>query len=171
MITRNRITAFYFLFISVITSFTIQAQEKSSSELYKTIIAKDSLLFTIGFNTCDISQFENLVSSEFKFYHDKGGITPTKADFLISIKKSICNPTNNYKIRRQLIKGTTQVYPLFKDDVLYGAIQMGEHSFYKTEKGKKETEGSTAKFTHVWILENGTWKLSNVLSYDHQEKH
>ena len=35
------------------------------------------------------------------------------------------------------------------------------------EEGKKERLDGLAKFTHVWILSNGNWKLSRVLSYDH----
>src|SRR5262249_421878 len=41
--------------------------------------------------------------------------------------------------------------------------------FYAQEKGRPEYLTSTAKFTHVWLLENGKWKLSRALSYDHQE--
>ena len=39
-----------------------------------TIMSRDSLLFNIGFNTCDVSQFENLLSNNFEFYHDKDSI-------------------------------------------------------------------------------------------------
>jgi hypothetical protein len=49
------------------------SQEKKNSELYKIIMSKDSLLFDVGFNTCDISQFENLFSDDLEFYHDRSG--------------------------------------------------------------------------------------------------
>ena len=52
------------LFISTV----IIAQVEKSSKLFKTLKSKDSLLFNIGFNTCDISQFEKLVSNDFEFY-------------------------------------------------------------------------------------------------------
>ena len=32
----------------------------------------------------------------------------------------------------------------------------------------KETAGSIAKFSHVWILENKQWKIKRILSFDHQ---
>ena len=44
------------LFIQIQFGFS---QEAKNSALYKTIMSKDSLLFDIGFNTCDIKQFEN----------------------------------------------------------------------------------------------------------------
>jgi hypothetical protein len=54
------------------------SQVKKESELYKTIMEKDSLLFNIGFNTCDVSQFENLLSEKFEFYHDIDGASEKK---------------------------------------------------------------------------------------------
>jgi hypothetical protein len=34
--------------------------------------------------------------------------------------------------------------------------------------GKDLYQTGSAKFTHVWILEDGNWKLKTVLSYYHQ---
>ena len=143
------------------------AQVERTSDLYKTIKTNDSLLFDIGFNTCDIKQFENLVSDNFEFYHDEAGITSTKAAFIASVRDGLCKM--NYKARRELVGNSFDVYPLKKDGVLYGAIQTGEHTFYAIEKEKPEYVTSTAKFTHVWLLENGKWKLSRGLSYDHRK--
>jgi hypothetical protein len=44
---------------------------------------------------------------------------------------------------------------------------MGEHNFYVTEKGVEKLEGR-AKFTHIWLLTKDGWKMSRVLSFDHQ---
>lgn len=147
-------------------SINLYAQVKKSSELFKTLQNKDSLLFNVGFNTCDISQFENLVSDNFEFYHDKAGMTLSKSAFISSIKDGLCKL--DYKPRRELVENSLQVYPLEKNGVLYGAIQLGTHRFYAIEKNKPEYLTDVAKFTHVWLLENGNWKLSRGLSYDHQ---
>lgn len=143
------------------------SQEAKSSELYKTIMSKDSLLFNVGFNTCDISQFENLFSDDFEFYHDQDSIS-NKELFLINLKNGICLPGKNYKVRRDLKPGSTEIYPLTKNGALYGALQNGTHQFFEISHGQKDKPGSIAKFTHVWLLKNGIWKLARSFSYDHK---
>lgn len=148
----------------IFLSLTSQAQTIS---LYDQLKAGDSLLFEIGYNTCDISQFENLVSGNFEFYHDEAGTTTTKAAFISGIRDGLCKLP--YKPRRQLVAGSLKVYPLYKNGTLYGAVQSGEHKFFAIEKDKPEYLTSTAKFTSIWLLENGRWHLSRVISYDHQK--
>ncbi|PTT15939.1 serine hydrolase, partial [Flavobacterium sp. HMWF030] len=144
------------------------SQEEKNSELYKTIMSKDSLLFDIGFNNCDISQFENLYTDDFEFYHDKDSVSD-KTKFLYNLKNGICSPTRKYNYRRELVDGSTEIYPLHnKNGVLYGAIQMSTHRFYEKSPGKPEEPGSFAKFTHLWLLQNKSWKLARSLSYDHK---
>ena len=153
----------WFLLMSISTF----GQVDKASDLHKIIQEKDSLLFNIGFNTCHIAQFENLVSEYFEFYHDQVGITSSKSAFIESIQNGLCKLT--YKPRRELAENSMEVYPLEKNGVLYGAIQTGKHNFYAIENGKQEYLTSVAKFTHVWILENESWKLSKGLSYDHKD--
>ncbi len=155
------------VFILVITSLTAFGQVYKTSALYKTIKEKDSLLFNLGFNNCDIRQFENLVSENFEFYHDQAGIINSKAAFISGIKNGVCTLT--YKPKRVIAENKMEVYPLEKNGVLYGAIQTGIHNFYAVESNKFEYLSSVAKYTHVWILENGDFKLSKGLSYDHKD--
>lgn len=158
------------LFFQVQSGFS---QEEKNSELYKVIMSRDSLLFTIGFNTCDASQFENLYSEQFEFYHDRDGES-NKAQFIYNFKNGLCASPTTYQARRELVPGSTEIYPLYKKGVLYGAIQTSMHRFYETSAAKNEPLlkknerlGDTARFTHLWILENNVWKLKRSLSYDH----
>ncbi len=153
--------------IICLTSTSLFAQVKKNSELYKTIISKDSLLFNVGFNTCDISQFEKLLSENLEFLHDKDGISDKK-EFLYNLRNGLCGSPGTYQSRRELLKGSTEIYPLYNNDTIYGAIQVGTHRFYETIAGKKERFASSAKFTNVWLLENGEWKLTKSLSYGHE---
>lgn len=158
-----------FLFLSLVTSYLTIAQENPNSNLYKTIISKDSLLFDVGFNTCDISQFEKLCSDDFEFFHDKDSIS-YKEQFIINLKNGLCFSPEKYQSRRELVEGSTKIYPLFKDKKIYGVIQIGVHNFYETIAGQNESFASSADFTHIWLIKNGHWKLTRSLSYNHKDE-
>lgn len=156
------------MFLGISPAATAQSSEPSPApqELFETLKAKDALLFDISFNTCDITQFENLISEDFEFYHDKGGITASKEAFVSSVETNLCQL--DYQPLRELVEGSLEVFPLKKDGVLYGALQNGEHRFFALEEGKEKYLTSTAKFSHLWLIDNGEWKLARVFSYDHQ---
>ena len=82
------------------------------------------------------------------------------------MQNGICNPNNVTTSRRELVDSSLDVFPLYNNGQLYGALQNGVHKFYETTNGK-EVAGSIAKFSHLWILEDGTWHLKRVISYDH----
>ena len=145
-----------------ITTF-VNSQNKKS-DLEKVIYHHDSI-FWKGYNDCDIPVFKKYITDDFEFYHDKGGLTSGVNDFMKTVNEGLCKKTNTWSLRREVVKGSTKVFVLNK----YGAILTGEHLFYISERGKKEKLIETAKFTHVWKQENETWKMSRVLSYDHQE--
>ena len=157
---------FLSLVLCLLLANVLPAQVEENPELFQTLRARDSLLFDVGFNTCDISQFEALVSEDMEFYHDQSGITGSKADFIASIENGLCKL--DYKARRELVEGSLKVFPMKNNGELYGAIQTGEHRFYAKYPDKEEVLTSTAKFTHLWLLEDGGWRLARVLSYDHE---
>jgi hypothetical protein len=141
--------------------------QTTHKELVHIIRSQDSLLFDVGFNTCDVSQFERLLSDDFEFYHDKSGLTPTKAAFVAGIRDGLC--TNPYHPLRKLVPGSETIYPLYDGATLYGAIQVAKHKFYEQVDGIPQFR-SVARFDHLWLLENGEWKLKRSLSYDHQTR-
>ena len=143
------------------------AQSQKDSELFKKLKANDSILFEISFNKCELSVLDNLLAEDLEFYHDKGGITNSKDAFIKVMNNGICKENNPYKSRRELIKGSLEVFPLYENNVLYGALQKGEHRFFEMHKGK-EAPGSFAKFTHLWLKEGDQWILKRVISYDHK---
>ena len=150
----NILMGFIFLVLLLLSSFTsLNAQELKSSELYKTIKKLDSVVFVKGFNECEISEMTTLLASDLEFYHDKGGLTNSKQEFVNALKKNICG-NQEMKPIRKLVENTMEVYPLYNNQVLYGAIQSGYHEFYIKEPNKDLYITGIAKFTHVWILEN-----------------
>ena len=105
-------------------------------------------------------------ATDLKFYHDKVGITKSKLAFIDNFKNGICG-SKDFKSRRELVKGSLTVYPLYNKNELYGAVQFGEHRFFETIKGGPEQRGSVAKFTNLWIKDGANWKLKRAISYNH----
>jgi hypothetical protein len=91
----------------------------------------------------------------------------SKEAVVASIRDGLCKL--NYRPRRELVEGSVQVFSLHDQDVLYGAVQSGEHRFYARHEDRPEELTSVARFTHVWLLEEGAWRLATVLSYDHRK--
>jgi len=151
------------LIISIIFSANSKAQLDKNSELYTTILSKDSLLFNVGFNHCEIGQFENLLSENLKFFHDKDGVSD-KTKFLFDLKNGLCKSPETRQVKRFLVKESTEIFPLYRNEILYGVIHNGEHLFYESI----ESQPGIAKFSNLWMLENGKWKLATSLSYGHQ---
>jgi CubicO group peptidase (beta-lactamase class C family) len=164
----HRLKYIFPVLIALMSVNVSKAQVSENSELFKTLKTKDSLVFNVGFNQCDINQFDQLISNDFEFYHDQGGAYLTKVDFINSIKTNIC--AISYKPRRELVKGSLKVYPLYKNGILYGAIQMGRHRFYAIETGKPERLTGIALFTTLWIKTGENWQMKRILSYDHKEE-
>ena len=140
------------------------AQVDHSSELFEILRLKDSMLFEVSYNQLNTAPLEELINEDFEFYHDQGGFMDTKQGLIESIKGFANLP---YTPKRVLMENSLEVFPLYKNGELYGAIQRGDHAFYGIEEGKPEYLTSSAKFTHVWILVEGEWKLKRILSYNH----
>jgi len=153
------------VFLIISNTIATQAQIEENSELFLTLKKQDSIFFERGFNQCDIDYLKKTISDDLKFYHDQSGFQD-RSTFFENTKRYICSSPERKPVRK-LEEGSLEVFPLHDNGVLYGAIQNGVHNFYIREANKDDVWTSTAKFTHVWILENNTWKISEVLSYDH----
>ena len=147
---------------------TSQAQVSENTSLFKDIMALDSELFDQGFNQCKPNIFEARTDEKLEFFHDKGGIQYRK-QFLEAVKRNICSNLNEKPIRT-LVPGSSKVFPLDNNGVLYGAIHQGEHLFHTKGKELATDDYTEAKFSHVWLLRDGIWKLKTALSFDHQHK-
>ena len=159
------------LLIAIFSFKSGNSQVEPSSELYQNIKKIDSILFENGFNKCVLSDMEAYISEDLEFYHDQSGPSTTKKDFFKALEQNICSNPDMKPIRK-LIESSVEVFPLYNNGVLYGAIQNGLHEFYMKEINKEVYLTSTATFTHLYILKNETWQLKRVLSYNHkQPKH
>ena len=95
----------------------------------------------------------------FEFYHEKHGLISTRKTVMQMITKHLCGGSN--KVRREIVEGSLRVYAI-KD---FGALEIGEHRFYLTQKGQQEKLDGIGKFANLWQKRDGKWRMSRVFSY------
>ena len=146
------------LFLAVLLSvYALHAHAQSSPQpdpLFKTVEALDAKLFN-AYNRCDLTTLAAMVSDDLEFYHDQTGLSVGKQPFLTAIKQNICG-----KVQRELLHDTLEVYPLKG----YGAVEIGIHRF--RHPGSPNDVGD-AKFVMLWQDKDGVWKITRVISYEH----
>jgi hypothetical protein len=130
---------------------------KNQEELTKAVTTLDKELFD-AYNSCDLDKLGSLVVDDLEFYHDKTGLAVGRQVFLDAIKNNICG-----KVTRKLVTGSLEVYPLNG----YGAVEIGVHRFYHPGTQDHGVVGE-AKFITLWQYKDGAWKVSRVISYDHE---
>jgi hypothetical protein len=153
-----------FLIGSLARALPAQLTDDSISAL---ILEKDAL-FWKGYNSCDIESCRNFFTDDVEFYHDKGGVTLGIEALTESLKSSLCG-NSRWRLRREAVAGTVQVFPMRKGTDTYGAVISGEHVFYVTEEGKPEYLDGRARFMQLWLLKNGDWKMARILSFNHHQ--
>lgn len=126
--------------------------------LYAAIAHMDSVMFD-AFNAHDLDKLKTTFSEDLEFYHDKGGLAGYKQS--MENFKKLFNNNKTTGLRRDLVKGSLEVYPV-KD---YGAIETCLHRFCHVENGKDDC--GTFKNVMVWQKKDGQWKVTRVVSYDH----
>ena len=86
------------------------------------------------------------------------------------MKNGICRDNNPEKVYRFLVEESLEVFPMYNNGKLYGALQNGKHFFSTDENMSFKNANNYALFSHLWILENEEWKLKRVISYNHVSK-
>jgi hypothetical protein len=124
--------------------------------LFQTIQSLDAKLFD-AYNHCYLTTVGEMVSDDLEFYHDQTGLSVGKASFIAAIKQNICG-----KVERRIDPGAMEVYPLKG----YGAVQIGVHHF-RHPAHPEDGEGE-AKFVTLWQNKDGAWKVTRVISYNHE---
>lgn len=148
-----------FLLLLAFTATSQQSTGQTSQHpdtLFETIKSLDAKLFN-AYNNCDLSVLGSMVSDDLEFYHDQTGLSVGKEAFLAAIKQNICG-----KVQRTLIENTLEVYPLKS----YGAVEIGIHRFHHPNEPGNVGD---AKFVTIWRNDSGVWKVTRVISYEHNE--
>lgn len=128
----------------------------TQTELYQEIVRQDAAAFD-AFNAHDLETLKTFFAEDLEFYHDQDG--------LISYAQFLEGSTRLFEadngLRRDLVPDTVRVFPVPG----YGAIQIGAHRFCHDENGRQDC--GVFGFTHVWHEQDGRWRMTRVLSYDH----
>jgi ketosteroid isomerase-like protein len=110
-----------------------------------------------AYNAHDVDRLMAMFADDLEFYHDTGGLLnheQVKAGFTSVF-------ANNKDIRRDLVDGTLEVYPIKG----FGAVETGAHRFCHTENGKPDC--GTFRFMQLWRFKDGAWHVSREVSYGH----
>lgn len=134
------------------------ADAPTPDALYQKILALDTEMFE-AFNTCTdpakLAKHESFFLKELEFYHDNGGASFTRDEYMNGVKNNVCG-----KFHRELVPETFRVWPING----FGAISQGTHRFCHTPT----TCEGVAQYTMVWRLKDGQWQVTRALSYDHR---
>ncbi len=162
------------LVASALSAITARAQTEGAAPASQAVVdalaARDAAFFTAFFDRCDPVAVRAMVTDDFEFFHDKGGLTNTTGDSFAADLKGHCERVatgEDFASRRELIPGSVKVYVLNN----YGAMTVGEHRFFKLTPGKPDEQTETGRFIIVWKLDAGIWKMARVVSYDHHLTH
>jgi len=130
--------------------------------LFRQIAASDSAFF-YAYNNCQLETMKSYITSDVEFYHDQSGLSH-RPKLIDDLRKNICG-----KVHRDPVPGTLEVYPLNG----YGAVATGLHRFCDSRKYRNCVQGESgvAKFVTLWRKDNGKWRMSRVISYDHASSH
>jgi hypothetical protein len=115
-----------------------------------------------AFNACDLSAMQGLFTEDVEFYHDKTGLTSSRAAVIGSLRKGPCADPR-MRLRREQVQGSLRYYPLAGGY----ALLSGTHRFYVDEVGKPERLDGQAEFTNLWQSIDGQWRMRRVFSYAH----
>ena len=149
------VAALLVLVLELMPARTYAQSTPMSEELFKTIQALDTQFLDV-YNHCDLATISSMIADDLEFYHDKAGLALGRQALLDGLKSNMCN-----KVTRELVPGTLEVYPIAK----YGAVEIGVHRFH--HPGPDDDVGE-AKFVQLWENKDGKWKITRVISFDHQ---
>ena len=134
------------------------ANPNEHSDPTSTIATLDSALFA-AFNAHDADRLGAYFTPDLEFYHDKSGLAgydTTMANF-----RGLFARNAQTGLRRDLVPGTLEVYPLGE----FGLLEVCQHRFCHTENGKEDC--GTFKNIMVWRRDSTGYKVCRVISYDH----
>lgn len=145
---------------------TPPAEIPQGPALIEAVTASDAAFFALFFEGCDPDRLATMVTDDFEFFDDRGGLMTTTGAAFVEQYRTRCEARrapDGWRTRRELVPGTLHIYRMNA----YGAVETGEHLFYEAHGDGPLALAGRARFSQIWKLEDGRWKLARVFSYDH----
>ena len=156
--------AFKRFVISIVLMAASAVHAAPGPPVWETAVRKADQAYWDAYNRRDPDTMNSFLTEDVEFYHDRGGTLIGKRE-LGKVNSGM--KTNKARLRRTLVPGSLHVYPMRRDETIYGAVVTGEHDFFALETGKADQLLGRALFTHLMVLKDGQWKIKRILSYSH----
>lgn len=156
-------------FVALVVAALLQtppAEIPQGAALAQVVTASDATFFALFFEGCDPEKLATMVTDDFEFFDDRGGLAATDGASFVAQYRTRCEARrvpDAWRSRREPVPETLHIYRMNG----YGAVETGEHLFYERRGDGPEALAGRAKFSQIWKLEDGRWKLARVFSYDH----
>lgn len=118
--------------------------------------------FWRAYNACDLATMGRLLTDDVEFYHDRTGLTASRAAVVESLRKGPCGEPGMH-LRREAVADSVEFHPLAGGY----AILSGRHRFYVQRGGEPERLDGEAEFTDLFKSGADGWRMHRILSYDH----
>ena len=131
------------------------------------LAGRDASFFSLLFDGCDPEAMGSMLTPDFEMYHDRDGVVARSADAFVAEYRESCterHAPDAWRSRRELVTSSLNVHPVPG----FGAIEDGEHLFYERQGDGAERLAGRARFTQLWRLDAGEWRLARVFSYAHR---
>ncbi len=139
-----------------------QAQDETQESVAANLKQLDAQLFQAAFETCDMALVTDLLADDLEFYHDRDGLSYTTADAFIADVKRDCGGGKRVLVEDSL---TTHMIGDF------GAMQHGRHEFHQVMPDGSSIAREKGVFMHMWKRDysgDTGWKITRIISYDHE---
>ena len=147
--------------LSLFTALLVSVPFPAQADDERAVRAADARYWK-AFNDCDLRAMEDLFTDDVEFYHDKTGLTASKAAVIDSLRNGPCN-SPALKLRREEVKESVRFHPLAGGF----ALLSGTHRFHVRKDGKPEYLDGQAEFNNLWQSVQGHWRMRRVFSYAH----
>lgn len=140
------------------------ASQASAQADWETSARQADEAYWAAYNQADPGKMNAFLADDVEFYHDRGGTLIGKP--ALSAVNNEMKPGEE-NLRRQAVPGTVHFWPMRKGEEIYGVLVTGEHQFFVVPKGKPEFAVGQAYFTQLMLLQDKSWKITRIFSYEH----